>query len=230
MKEEKNKNGEARLMKGNEALAEAAIRADIDAYFGYPITPQSEILEYLEREIPNRHGLVIQAESEVASINMIYGAAGAGVERYDRRRLARSQADGHVAGAAVVDDVELAGEARGQREARDRERADNAAHGCQGHRPEQTAEIRAFRETGTVNDGTGAHEQQRLVQDMCKCVRGSTIDGHLCADTDSADHESDLVHDRIGKNAAYVVLQKCVDNAVHHHEETDADEHRLTRE
>jgi 2-oxoglutarate ferredoxin oxidoreductase subunit alpha len=78
MKEEKNKNSEARLMKGNEALAEAAIRADIDAYFGYPITPQSEILEYLEREIPKRHGMVIQAESEVASINMIYGAAGAG--------------------------------------------------------------------------------------------------------------------------------------------------------
>jgi len=78
MKKEKNKNGEARLMKGNEALAEAAIRADIDAYFGYPITPQSEILEYLEREIPKRHGMVIQAESEIASINMIYGAAGAG--------------------------------------------------------------------------------------------------------------------------------------------------------
>jgi len=65
-------------MKGNEALAEAAIRADIDAYFGYPITPQSEVLEYLEKEIPNRHGLVLQAESEVASINMVYGAAGAG--------------------------------------------------------------------------------------------------------------------------------------------------------
>ncbi|MEJ2103887.1 MAG: 3-methyl-2-oxobutanoate dehydrogenase subunit VorB [Ignavibacteriaceae bacterium] len=75
---EENKKGEARLMKGNEALAEAAIRADIDAYFGYPITPQSELLEYLEREIPKRHGLVIQAESEIASINMIYGAAGAG--------------------------------------------------------------------------------------------------------------------------------------------------------
>jgi 2-oxoglutarate ferredoxin oxidoreductase subunit alpha len=78
MKEAKNKKSEARLMKGNEALAEAAIRADIDAYFGYPITPQSEILEYLEREIPKRHGLVMQAESEIASINMIYGAAGAG--------------------------------------------------------------------------------------------------------------------------------------------------------
>jgi 2-oxoglutarate ferredoxin oxidoreductase subunit alpha len=76
--EEKEKKGEARLMKGNEALAEASIRADIDAYFGYPITPQSEILEYLEREIPKRHGLVLQAESEIASINMIYGAAGAG--------------------------------------------------------------------------------------------------------------------------------------------------------
>jgi 2-oxoglutarate ferredoxin oxidoreductase subunit alpha len=78
MEENKIKNSEAKLMKGNEALAEAAIRAQIDAYFGYPITPQSEVLEYLEREIPKRHGLVLQAESEIASINMIYGAAGAG--------------------------------------------------------------------------------------------------------------------------------------------------------
>ncbi|NPV10672.1 MAG: 3-methyl-2-oxobutanoate dehydrogenase subunit VorB [Ignavibacteria bacterium] len=66
-------------MKGNEALAEAAIRAGCDAYFGYPITPQSEVLEYLSREAYNRTGMVVlQAESEVASINMIYGAAGAG--------------------------------------------------------------------------------------------------------------------------------------------------------
>lgn len=68
-------------MKGNEALAEAAIRADIDAYFGYPITPQSEVIEYLTREVPNRKEkktVVLQAESEVASINMVYGAAGAG--------------------------------------------------------------------------------------------------------------------------------------------------------
>ena len=76
--EQKNNNDDVRLMKGNEALAEAAIRAGMDAYFGYPITPQSEILEYFEREIPNRHGVVLHAESEVASINMIYGAAGAG--------------------------------------------------------------------------------------------------------------------------------------------------------
>ena len=69
---------EARLMKGNEALAEAAIRAGMHAYFGYPITPQSEILEYFTREVPQRGGVVLQAESEVASINMIYGAAGAG--------------------------------------------------------------------------------------------------------------------------------------------------------
>jgi 2-oxoglutarate/2-oxoacid ferredoxin oxidoreductase subunit alpha len=72
------KRSEARLMKGNEALAEAAILAGMDAYFGYPITPQSEVLEYLTREVPNRNGIVLQAESEVAAINMIYGAAGAG--------------------------------------------------------------------------------------------------------------------------------------------------------
>jgi len=76
--EQKIRKEEARLMKGNEALAEAAIRAGMDAYFGYPITPQSEILEYFTVEIPKRRGVVLQAESEVASINMIYGAAGAG--------------------------------------------------------------------------------------------------------------------------------------------------------
>ena len=67
-------------MKGNEALAEAAIRAGADAYFGYPITPQSEVIEYLMRENPaERTGMqVLQAESEVAAINMVYGAAGCG--------------------------------------------------------------------------------------------------------------------------------------------------------
>lgn len=70
---------EQRLMKGNEALAEAAIRSGCDAYFGYPITPQSEVLEYLSNEAERRTGMVVlQAESEVASINMVYGAAGTG--------------------------------------------------------------------------------------------------------------------------------------------------------
>ena len=67
-----------RLMKGNEAMAEAAIQAQSDAYFGYPITPQSEVLEYLAREMPQRYGTVLQAESEVSAINMVYGAAAAG--------------------------------------------------------------------------------------------------------------------------------------------------------
>ncbi|MGE5480762.1 MAG: 3-methyl-2-oxobutanoate dehydrogenase subunit VorB [Chloroflexota bacterium] len=71
--------GEIKLMKGNEALAEAMIRAGCDAYFGYPITPQSEVLEYLALEATKRTGMVVlQAESEIASINMIYGAAGCG--------------------------------------------------------------------------------------------------------------------------------------------------------
>lgn len=71
---------ELRLMKGNEALAEAAIRCGTDAYFGYPITPQSEVLEYLMAENPEaRTGMVVlQAESETASINMVYGGAATG--------------------------------------------------------------------------------------------------------------------------------------------------------
>jgi 2-oxoglutarate ferredoxin oxidoreductase subunit alpha len=69
---------ETRLMKGNEALAEAAIRAGCRGYFGYPITPQSEILEYLAEEGRKRGMVVMQVESELAAINMVYGGAGAG--------------------------------------------------------------------------------------------------------------------------------------------------------
>ena len=71
---------ELALMKGNEAVAEAAIRAGVDGYFGYPITPQSEVMEYLMLQRPEeRTGMVVlQAESEIASINMVYGAAGTG--------------------------------------------------------------------------------------------------------------------------------------------------------
>lgn len=66
------------LAMGNEAVAEAAIRAGCRAYFGYPITPQSELLEYMARRLPEAGGIFLQAESEVAAINMVYGAAGAG--------------------------------------------------------------------------------------------------------------------------------------------------------
>ncbi len=66
------------LMKGNEAIAAAAIRAGCRHFFGYPITPQNEIPEYMARELPKVGGAYVQAESEVAAINMVYGAAGAG--------------------------------------------------------------------------------------------------------------------------------------------------------
>ena len=66
------------MMKGNEALAEAAVRAGCRAYFGYPITPQTEVMEYLARRLPEAGGVFLQAESEVAAINMVYGASGAG--------------------------------------------------------------------------------------------------------------------------------------------------------
>ncbi|MDR2084284.1 MAG: 3-methyl-2-oxobutanoate dehydrogenase subunit VorB [Bacteroidales bacterium] len=72
--------GELRLMKGNEVIAEAAIRAGVDGYFGYPITPQSEVMETLMLRKPwEETGMVVlQAESEVASINMVYGGAACG--------------------------------------------------------------------------------------------------------------------------------------------------------
>ena len=67
------------LMKGNEALAEAAMRAGCKCFFGYPITPQTEISAYLAKHIAKRGGVFLQAESEVAAINMVLGASSAGV-------------------------------------------------------------------------------------------------------------------------------------------------------
>ena len=66
------------LINGNEALAEAAVRAGCRSYFGYPITPQNEIPEYLSRRMPEVGGTFIQAESELAAISMVYGAAAVG--------------------------------------------------------------------------------------------------------------------------------------------------------
>ncbi len=63
------------LLKGNNAMAEAAVRAGVEAYFGYPITPQTELLEYMARRMPELGRTFLQAESELAAINMVYGAA-----------------------------------------------------------------------------------------------------------------------------------------------------------
>ncbi|MDI6797835.1 MAG: 3-methyl-2-oxobutanoate dehydrogenase subunit VorB [Desulfatibacillaceae bacterium] len=71
--------GEKILMKGNEAVAEAAIRAGCRHYFAYPITPQNELIEYMAKRMPQVGGTCLQAESEVAAINMVLGAAACGV-------------------------------------------------------------------------------------------------------------------------------------------------------
>ena len=67
------------LWKGNEAIAEAAIRAGCDCFFGYPITPQSEVPEYMSVHLPKAGGVFVQSESELAAINMVYGAAASGM-------------------------------------------------------------------------------------------------------------------------------------------------------
>ena len=66
------------LMKGNEALAESALRAGCRFFFGYPITPQTELAAYMSKRMPKIGGTYLQAESEIAAINMVYGAASAG--------------------------------------------------------------------------------------------------------------------------------------------------------
>ena len=66
------------LMKGNEVLAESALRAGCRFFFGYPITPQTELAAYMSKRMPQEGGVYLQAESEIAAINMVYGAAAAG--------------------------------------------------------------------------------------------------------------------------------------------------------
>ena len=104
------------LMKGNEAVAEAAIRAGCRLYFAYPITPQNELVEYMSKMMPKVKGVFIQAESEVAAANMVYGAAACG-----KRVLTSSSSPGislkmeaisYIAGAelpAVIINVQRGG-------------------------------------------------------------------------------------------------------------------------
>ena len=82
--------GEKLLMKGNEVLGEAAIRAGCKLFFGYPITPQTELAEYLAKKMPKVGGLCLQAESEVAAINMVLGAASAGERVFTSSSLTMS--------------------------------------------------------------------------------------------------------------------------------------------
>ena len=77
MKGEK-KMSEKVLMKGNEAIAEAAIMAGCRHYFGYPITPQTEVAAYMSKRMPKIDGVFLQAESEIAAINMVIGVASTG--------------------------------------------------------------------------------------------------------------------------------------------------------
>jgi 2-oxoglutarate ferredoxin oxidoreductase subunit alpha len=78
LKQGSNGMGERILMTGNEALAEAAIIAGVDAYFGYPITPQNEIPAYMSMRMPEEGRVFLQSESELAAINMVYGASATG--------------------------------------------------------------------------------------------------------------------------------------------------------
>ena len=91
------------LMKGNEALAESALRAGCRFFFGYPITPQTELAAYMSKRMEKVGGTFLQAESEIAAINMVYGAAAAGARVHDvvllAGHLAQGQGISYMAGA-----------------------------------------------------------------------------------------------------------------------------------
>jgi len=84
------------LMCGNEALAEAAIIAGCDAYFGYPITPQNEITAYMSKRMPEEGRVFVQTESELASINMVLGASATG-----KRAMTTSSSQSKILAASL---------------------------------------------------------------------------------------------------------------------------------
>ena len=90
-----------KFMKGCEAIAEAAVRSGCRFFAGYPITPQNEIPEYMARRLPEVGGSFVQGESEVASINMVYGASGTGTAASPSGDSAEPQAVGEGSATAA---------------------------------------------------------------------------------------------------------------------------------
>ena len=115
-------------------------------------------------------------------------------------------------------------EPRGERERRDRQRADDAANGRQRHGAKQAAKVRALALGRHVEHRAGRHQQQRLVDDVGEGVRGRTVERHFRADAGARNHESDLIHDGVGEDAPHVVLQDRVHDSVEDHVETDVDQ------
>ena len=136
------------FVKGNEAVAMAAITAGCRCYFGYPITPQSDIPEYLSRELPKLGGEFIQAESEIGAINMLLGASATGA-----RAMTSSSGPGislkqegisYMAGSelpGVIVDIMRAGPGLGGRQVPGPTHGDHAGGGS-GHRPGRLRGVR----------------------------------------------------------------------------------------
>ena len=118
----------------------------------------------------------------------------------------------------------LGHEARGEREGRDCQRTDDAVNRSHRHALEQAAEIGALALAGHQQHAAGRHQQQGLVDDVREGMRSGAVQRHRGPDADRRDHEADLVDNRIGQNAAHVVLEQRVDDAVEHHVQADRDE------
>ena len=127
-------------------------------------------------------------------------------------------------------DKRLGGESRGQREAGDSQRADNAADRGYRHGAEQATQIRAAGHTRAIDNHAGTHKQQRFINNVGEGVSGGTVDCQLRAYTDRDHHKPHLVNDGVSEYAAGVVFQQRIDNAVENHVQPYADEHRFPGE
>ena len=121
------------------------------------------------------------------------------------------------------DDECFADETAGQRHAGNRQRADRPEDHREGHRLVETTQLGAFAFAGAEQHGSGGHPQQRLVNNVAKGVRDDAGDGEFGADAHAADHEANLVDDAVGENAAHVVFQQGINDAVNGHHAADRD-------
>lgn len=149
------------LMKGNEAIAEAAILAGCRHYFGYPITPQTEIAAYMAKKMPKIGGVFLQAESEIAAINMVYGVSSAG-----KRVMTSSSSPGiSLKGEGISTLRRRSSRSRGKRSARRPGTGRNTAQpvglfpGHKGRRPRRFSYDRAG---PCIGSGNGRADRQGL--------------------------------------------------------------------
>ncbi len=214
------------LMKGNEAVAEAAIRSGCRLYFAYPITPQSELIEYMARMMPKVKGTFLQAESEVAAINMVYGAAGMG-----KRVMTSSSSPGislkqegisYIAGAnlpAVIVNVQRGGPGLGDIQPAQGDyfqATKGGGHGDYHCITLAPSSVQEFADMASLSFDLADKYRIPVI------ILSDGLLGQMMEPVEFADHKTDAEIEEMGKRHYDWCIHENEDGAGHHHNEINS--------